>query len=30
VVESGGKYDAERVTTFHEHCVENHLTYELW
>jgi hypothetical protein len=30
VVESGGKYDAERVTTFHEHCVENRLTYELW
>ena len=30
VVESGGKYDAERVAAFHEHCAENRLTYELW
>lgn len=30
VVESGGKYDAERVASFHEHCAERRLAYELW
>lgn len=30
VIESGGKYDAGRITAFHEHCAENRLTYELW
>lgn len=30
VIESGGKYDAERVAAFHEHCAERDLPYELW
>ncbi len=30
VIESGGKYDTERVEAFHEHCAELRLPYELW
>jgi hypothetical protein len=30
VIESGGKYDADRVASFHEHCAERRLAYELW
>ncbi len=30
VIESGGKYDAERVEAFHEHCAGHRMPYELW
>jgi hypothetical protein len=30
VIESGGKYDRERVEAFHRHCVAEELPYELW
>ena len=30
VVESAGRYSAQAVESFHEHCVENCLSYELW
>jgi hypothetical protein len=30
VIESAGHYDARQVESFHEHCLENDLPYELW
>ena len=30
VVESGGKYEPDRVEAFHEHCAAEGLSYELW
>lgn len=30
VIESAGRYDAVQVESFHEHCVEYDLPYELW
>jgi hypothetical protein len=30
VIESAGRYDAAQVESFHEHCVESDLPYELW
>ncbi len=30
VIESGGKYDPERVEAFHEHCAGHRMPYELW
>lgn len=30
VIESAGRYSAEQVEAFHEHCVEHELSYELW
>ncbi|MDZ4686706.1 MAG: hypothetical protein SH850_16665 [Planctomycetaceae bacterium] len=30
VIESAGRYDARQVESFHDHCVEHDLPYELW
>ena len=30
VIESAGRYSARQVESFHEHCRENNLSYELW
>jgi hypothetical protein len=30
VIESAGRYSADQVESFHEHCVENNLPYQLW
>lgn len=30
VIESAGRYDIEQLTSFHNHCVEEQLAYELW
>ena len=30
VIEFGGRYDARRVSDFHQHCLERQLPYELW
>lgn len=30
VIESAGRYGLAQVRTFHRHCVENQLPYELW
>lgn len=30
VIESAGHYSREQVESFHEHCVEHNLPYELW
>lgn len=30
VIESAGHYDVRQVESFHEHCLENDLPYELW
>lgn len=30
IVESAGRYGPQQVESFHEHCVENELAYELW
>lgn len=30
VIESAGRYDPRQVSSFHEHCVEFDLPYELW
>ena len=30
VIESAGRYDIEQLESFHEHCVESDLPYELW
>ena len=30
VIESGGKYEPDRVEAFHDHCVTEGLPYELW
>jgi hypothetical protein len=30
VIEAAGRYSAEHIVEFHEHCVENDLPYELW
>lgn len=30
VIDFGGKYSAERIRDFHEHCAERQLPYELW
>lgn len=30
VIESAGRYSPEQVESFHEHCVEYDLPYELW
>ena len=30
VIESAGRYDPEQIETFHEHCFEYDLPYELW
>jgi hypothetical protein len=30
VIESAGRYSSWQVESFHEHCVENQLSYELW
>ena len=29
-IESGGRYSAKQVESFHEHCREHNLSYELW
>jgi len=29
-IEFGGRYDAERVADFHQHCAERRLPYEIW
>ncbi len=30
VIESAGRYSAKQVQSFHEHCAEHDLPYELW
>ena len=30
VIESAGRYGPQQVASFHEHCVEHDLPYELW
>lgn len=30
VIESAGRYSATQVESFHEHCADNQLPYELW
>lgn len=30
VIESAGRYSLKQLETFHEHCADNHLPYELW
>ncbi len=30
VIESAGRYSAKQIKSFHQHCVENKLPYELW
>jgi len=30
VIESAGRYGPQQVQSFHDHCVEFDLSYELW